>query len=148
MAKEVFQEFTKSLPVEGVPRLGYQSAIPQLDGSKHPDLFLCRSMPEDRIFDIERGPYYISRSVLLKMTLIQTPKVTVISSHEPTKFFYMPAGPPDWLMRLFPPACAVETPNGERAVDIVGPPSLRHIPGLNGWTTKCHPTVLAYIPKR
>jgi hypothetical protein len=148
MAKEVFQEFTKSLPVEVVPLLGYQSAIPQSDGSKHPDLFMRRSLPEDRIFDIERDPHYISRSVLLKMTLIQTPKVKVISSHEPTKFFYMPVGPPDWLLRLFPAACAVETPNGERAVDIVGFPSLRQIPGLNGGTTKHHPTVLAYIPRR
>jgi hypothetical protein len=147
MAKEVFQEFTKSLPVEFVPLLCYQSTIPQTDGSKHSDLFVCRSMPEDRIFDIERDPHHISRSVLLKMTLIQTPKVKVISSHEPTKFFYMLLGLPDWLLRSFPEVCAVETPNGERGVDIVGLPSLSQILGLNGGTTRRHPTVLEYIPR-
>ena len=39
MAKEVFQEFTRSLPVEFVPLLSHQSAIPQTDSSKHPDQF-------------------------------------------------------------------------------------------------------------
>jgi hypothetical protein len=148
MAKEVFQEFTKGLPVEFVPLLCYQSAFPQTDGSKHPDLFVCRSMPEDRIFDFDRNPHHISRSVLLKMTLIQTPKVKVISSHEPMNFFYMPLGPPDWLLRLSPEACVVEIPDGERGVDIVVPPSLSQTPALNGGTTRRHPTVLEYIPRR
>ena len=55
MAKEMFQEFSKGLPVEFVPLLCYQSAFPQTDGSEHPDLFVCRSMPEDRIFEHRKG---------------------------------------------------------------------------------------------
>jgi len=145
MAKKVFQELTKSLPIEFVPLLCYQSTIPHTDGSKHPDLFVCRSVPEDRIFDIERDPHHIARSVLLEMTLIQTPKVEVISSHELKKFFYMPLGLLDWLPRSFPEACAVETPNGERGADIVGRPSLNQIPGLNGGITRRRPTVLECI---
>jgi hypothetical protein len=148
MAKEVFQELTKSLPIEFVPLLCYQSAILHTDGSKHPDLFVCRGVPEDRIFDIERDPHHIARSVLLEMAFIQTPKVEVISSHEPKKFFYMPLGLLDWLPRSFPEACAVETPNGERGADIVGPPSLNQIHGLNGGITRRRPTVLECIPKR
>jgi len=148
MAKEVLQEFTKSLSAEFVPLLCYQSVIPQTDGSKHPDLFVGWSMPEDRIFNLDRNPHHISRSVLLKMTLIQTPKVQVISSHEPTKFFYMPVGPLDWLLRSFPEAYVVETLDGERGVDIVVPASLSQTPGLNGGTTRRHPTVPEYIPRR
>jgi hypothetical protein len=148
ITEKMIQKRAESLPVELFPLLGHQPPLPQMNGPIQSDLLMGRSLPEDRVFNLGRNPHHIPRSVLLKMALIQTPKVKVISSHEPTKFFYMPLGPPDWLLRSFPEACAVETPNGERGVDIVGPPSLGQIPGLNGGTTRRHPTVLEYIPRR
>jgi hypothetical protein len=145
MMDQVFQKLAKGFSVELFPLLGQQASIPQMNCPVYPYLLMRRSLPENRIFNLMRNPHHISRSVLLEMTLIQTPKVEVISSHEPKKFFYMPLGLLDWLPRSFPEACAVETPNGERGADIVGRPSLSQIPGLNGGITRRRPTVLECI---
>jgi len=74
-------------------------------------------MPEDRIFDVGRNPHHVPRPVLLKMALIETPKVKVLSSHEPAKVFYMPPVPPGWLLRSSPEACVGETQIDGKDVD-------------------------------
>jgi hypothetical protein len=86
--------------------------------------------------------------VLLKMTLIQTPKIKVISSHEPVEFFYMPSAPPDPLLRSHLEACVSETPDDERGVDIAAPLPLRQSRGLNGEITRGHPIVPEHIQRR
>ena len=148
MAKKMFQEYPKSLPVELFPLLGHQSTILQTDGTKDPDFFVCWNMPEDRIFDFGRNPHNVPRSVLLEMAFIEAPKIKVVSSQKPANFFYMPPAPPGWLLRSAPGAYVGETQSDGKDVDTVVPLPLNQTLALNGATTGFHPTALAYIPSR
>jgi hypothetical protein len=141
MTDKIFQKFAKGFPIELLPLLCQQSAIPQMNCPIHSYLLMGRSLPEDRIFNLRRNPHNISRSVLLKMALIQTPKVKVISSHPLAKFFYMLLGPLDLLLKSLHEACVAETPADEKGVDIVSPQPLNQTSGLNGGTIRHHPIV-------
>jgi len=148
ITEKMIQKRAESLPVELFPLLGHQPPLPQMNGPIQSDLLMGRSLPEDRVFDLGRNPHHIPRSVLLKMALIQTPKVKIFSSQEAPEFFYMPADPPDSPLRSLPEAYVAEIPDDEKAVDIVVPRSLTQIPSLNGGTTESHPIVPENIQKR
>lgn len=144
MAKKMFQGCPQSLLFEMFPLLGYQSTIPHTDGTEHLEFFVCWRMPEDRTFDVGRNPHHVSSPVLLKVTLIETPEVKLLSSHEPTKLFYMSPAPPDWLLRLVPAARVGENQIDGKDVDIVLPLPLNQTLGLNGGATRYYPPVHEY----
>jgi hypothetical protein len=148
MTDKVFQKFAKGFPVKLLPLLCQQPAIPQMNCPIHPYLLMGRSLPEDRIFNFRRNPHNISRSMLLKMTLIQTPKVKVISCHPVAEFFYMILGPLDLLLQSLHEACVAEIPADEKDVDIVSPQPLNQTSGLNGGTITHHPIVPEDIQER
>jgi hypothetical protein len=86
--------------------------------------------------------------MLLEVALIQTPKIKVFSSYEPTKFFYMPPGPPSLPQHSPPEAYAGGTPTDGRFVGIGVHRFLNPMPGLNGGIAKPHPTVLENIQRQ
>jgi hypothetical protein len=141
MTDKIFQKFAKGFPIELLPLLCQQSAIPQMNCPIHSYLLMGRSLPEDRIFNLGRNPHNISRSVLLKMALIQTPKVKVVSSHPLAEFFYMLLGPLDLLPQSHHEVCVAGTPTDEKGADFVSPQPLNQTSGLNGGTIRHHPIV-------
>jgi hypothetical protein len=145
MTDKVFQKFAKGFPVEFLPLLCQQSAIPQMNGPIHSYLFMSWSLPKNRIFNLRRNPHNTSRPMLLKMALIQTPKIKVISSHPLAEFFYMLFGPLDFLLQSLHEVCVAGSPTDEKGVDIVSPQPLNQISGPNGATIGHHPIVHADI---
>jgi len=79
--------------------------------------------------------------MLLKMALIQTPKIKVIPSDPLAEFFYMPVVPLGLLRQSLHGACVAETPTGEKGADIVWSQLSNQTSGPNGGTTKPHPIV-------
>jgi hypothetical protein len=79
--------------------------------------------------------------MLLKMALIQTPKVKVVSSHPLAEFFYMLLGPLDLPLQSHHEVCVAGTPTDEKGVDFVSPQPLNQTSDLNGGTIRHHPIV-------
>jgi hypothetical protein len=79
--------------------------------------------------------------MLLKMALIQTPKIKVVSSYPLPKFFYMPLVLLGSLLQSLLGACVAGIPAGEKDVDTASFQPSNQISGLNGETIKHHPIV-------
>jgi len=142
------QKNLKGFSIELFPLLGYQSALLQTNGPKHPDGLMRRCLPENWVFHLGRNPHDIPGPMLLEMTLIQTPKIKIFSSQKPAEFFYMPPAPRDWL-RQSPPAASVgEIQTDGRCVGIGAPRFLTPMPVLYGEIAKFHPTAPGDIQKR
>lgn len=148
MTNQMGQKNLKGFSIELFPLLDYQSPLLQTNGPKHPDSLMRRCLPENRIFHLGRNPHDIPGSMLLEMTLIQTPKIKIFSSQKPAEFFYMPPAPRDWL-RQSPLAASVgEIQTDGRCVGIGAPRFSTPRPVLYGEIAKFHPTAPGDIQKR
>jgi hypothetical protein len=81
--------------------------------------------------------------MLLKMALIQTPKIKVILSHPLAEFFYMPLVLLDFLLQSLHAAYVAGIPVDEKGVDIVWSQPSNQTSDLNGGTIRPHPIVPA-----
>lgn len=117
MADQVFQTFTKSFSIELFPLLGQPSSVPQMNRPIASYLLMGRGLPEDRISNLRRNPHHISRPMLLKMALIQAPKIKIVPSYPLPKFSYMPLVLLGFLLQSLLWACVCEIPAGEKDVD-------------------------------
>jgi hypothetical protein len=141
MMDQVFQKFAKRFSIELLPLLGQQSPIPQMNCPIQPYLLMGRSLPENRIFNLMRNPHHRSRSMLLKMALIQAPKIKVVSSHPLAEFFYMLLALLGLRLQSLHGAYVAGTPADEKGADIVSSQPSNQTFALNGGTIRHHPIV-------
>jgi hypothetical protein len=141
MMDQVFQKLAKGFSVELFPLLGQQASIPQMNCPVYPYLLMRRSLPENRILNLRRNPHHISRPMLLKMVLIQTPKIKVVSSRPLAEFFYMLLALLGLRLQSLHGAYVAGTPTDEKGADIVSSPPSNQTFALNGGTIRHHPIV-------
>ena len=121
MGQELLQETKKSLGRESIGLSGYQPSIGYTDGSEYCDTVPSRCMENDRIHILWRHPHGTSRTVLMEMTFILKPEITILSSSKAAEFFYMFAAPPGLPRQPTDAAFAGETLAGGTISGIAAP---------------------------
>jgi len=125
-----FQECLEGLGVEGRRTHGHQPSRTEGNSPIKTHLFSRRCMPEDRILHLRGNPRCTPGPMLLKMALIQTPKIEVFPVDPSMEFFYMPAVPRDRPRRSPPEVCVAGTPSCERSSGTVAFPNRDRMPAL------------------
>jgi len=86
-----------------------QFTIAQTNSSKVTHAPTCGVVQQHRVFLLWGHPHHITRSILLKMDLIDCPQIYFWIGYEPSEFFYIPLGLQDRLGQLEGAVCADES---------------------------------------
>jgi hypothetical protein len=93
MTREVLQEAKKTLRAELIGLSGHQTAVGHANGSEYGNTLASRRMENDRVHILWRYPHGTSRTMLLEMTFVLKPQITVIPSSKGAEFLYIFAAP-------------------------------------------------------
>ncbi len=116
-----------------------QFPIPQPYRPKVSHASSSRMMPKHRIFRLGRNPHPTPGAILLKMDLIQSPKIHGFVLSQPAKFFLLGDDPPHWQKRFGAAVSLTEIPAAERAVGTDGLPTAHPIDSECGPRAFSHP---------